>query len=94
MVVVPEPAPILIAVAAVPKLIVVALAGNMLPVVAVVKMLPLRTHKSPRTITLPEASGIGVSAPPYRLVELLEFVFCVLTEPYRLELLVIIVILI
>ena len=88
IVVVPEAAPMFTAVAARPKLIVVALAGKILPVVAVVRMLPDKTYKSPRTITLPLASGIGVPASPYKLVELVELVFCVVVVPYRLELLV------
>ena len=84
-VVVPEAAPMFTAVAARPRLMVVALAGKMLPVVAVVRMLPDKTYKSPRTITLPELSGMGVPASPYKLVELLELEFCVVTEPYKLE---------
>jgi hypothetical protein len=60
------------AVAARPKLTVVALAGKILPVAAVVRMLPDSTYRSPRTITLPELSGIGVPASPYKLVELPE----------------------
>jgi hypothetical protein len=75
-------------VAAVPKLIVVAFVGKILPVVAVVRMLPDKTYKSPRTITLPLASGMGVPASPYKLVLLLLLVFCVVVVPYRLELLV------
>jgi hypothetical protein len=87
--VLPVEAPMFNVVAARPKLIVVAFAGNILPVAAVVRMLPLNTIKSPRTTTLPLLSGIGVPASPYKLVELVELVFCVVTGPYKLEELVI-----
>jgi len=59
IVVVPVLAPMLTVVAAPPKLMVVAFVGKILPVVAVVRMLPLKTYKSPRTTTLPLLSGIG-----------------------------------
>jgi hypothetical protein len=80
----------LMAVAALPKLIVVAFAGKMLPVVAVVRMLPLKTTRSPRTTTLPELSGMGVAAPPYKLVEFDELTSWFGGVPYKLELLVIV----
>ena len=71
-----------------PKLILVALAGNKLNAVQSVKMAQPLTVSVPRTTKLPELSGIGVPAPPYKLVLLVELVFCDATEPYRLELLV------
>ena len=87
-VVVPEPAPMLIEVALAPMPILVAFKGKKLNELQLVKIAQPFTVSVPRTITLPELSGIGVPASPYRLVLFVLLEFCVLVEPYRLELLV------